>query len=69
MTYFISLNGKQFWAWNTGKPQTSWSQTKFRLDTSQMAGGQCECGAWDMVEDRAVYVSSSWRSQRLNKNE
>ena len=42
---------------------------KFRLDTSQMAGVQCECAAWDLVEDLAICVSSSWRSWSLNKND
>ena len=34
-----------------------------------MAGVQCECGAWDLVEDLAICVSSSWRWWSLNKNE
>ena len=41
---------------------------KLRLDTNQMAGVQCECGAWDLLEDIAICVSS-WRSRSLNKNE
>ena len=56
MTYFMSLTGKQFWALNTGKLQLSLSQMKLRLDTNQMAGVQCECGAWDLLEDIAICV-------------
>ena len=41
------------------KTTVSLSQMKLRLDTSQMAGGQCECGAWDLVEDLDICVSSS----------
>ena len=29
---------------------------KLRLDTNQMAGVQCECGAWDLLEDIAICV-------------
>ena len=29
---------------------------KLKLDTSQMAGVQCECGAWDLLEDIAICV-------------
>ena len=36
---------------------------------SQMAGVQCECGAWDLVEGLAICVSSSWRSRSLTENE
>ena len=50
---------KHFWVLNTRKPQVSLSQMKLRLDTSQKAGGQCECGAWDLVEDLDICVSSS----------
>ena len=41
------------------KTTGSLSQMKLRLDTSQMTGGQCECGAWDLVEDLDICVSSS----------
>ena len=50
------LTGKQFWALNTGKLQVSLSQMKLRLDTNQMAGVRCECGAWDLLEDIAICV-------------
>ena len=56
MTYFMCLTGKQFWARNTGNLQVSLSQMKLRLDTSQMAGVQCECGAWELLEDIAICV-------------
>ena len=56
MTYFMSLTGKQFWALNTAKLQVSLSQMRLRLDTNQVAGVQCECGAWDLLEDIAICV-------------
>ena len=64
----MSLNRKQYWALNRGKPQVSchtWTSTGYKPDGRV----QCECGAWDLVEDLAICVSSSWRWWSLNKNE